>query len=1074
MKSKCWTSAFFCAAILLSGYGQAEVWRDSTVFRINEEPPHAEFTLHDSMEDALKPLNLSNPWNSSSYMSLNGTWDFNWYGAISAIPEDWYQPDSTVKQWDDIPVPGTWQTYGFDRLYYLNTKMPFEYDWANDGKLRSEFQGKNIEAAKKRGFIPDDAQTVGCYRKWVELSAEQLSGRVVLRVGAAESGLQVYVNGVEVGYSQDFALPAEFEISKQLKPGKNLIAMKLYHWTDGSYLEVQDMVRFAGIYRDVFLRFEPKQRIRDIHFVGTPDKTLQTVKAAFSVTVANAGETELNGAGVQFSLCPEGSAVPVKKWTTGLDAVSAGSQQTASGTFDLQGVKLWSTDQPNLYTLIATLVNAAGETMQTARIDTGFRRFEQIDGNLYLNGKRFFIKGVNRHDHHCRLGKVIPLETMIRDLELMKQNNINTVRTSHYPNDERWCYLCNRYGMALIDEADLECHLCQDLPENRPEWIPASVDRMVCMVERDKNHPAVFIWSLGNEASHGWVDAFEAMYERTKEIDPTRMIMCNRGNSNRNGNARLDKPDTVSPMYGTLSKMQKYLKNRDTDKRPFFMCEYRHAMGNAVGGLKDVWDVVYANETNGLNGGCIWDWTDQGVEAISPDGEIYYQYGGDWNDPENRGHFGCNGLLLSDQSPTPKLAEVKKCYEPILVKPVSLEKGEFDVHNRMNQTALDAVQITWELRENGVVIQQGTMDGLDTPADGTDRITIPFDLSKRIANREYFLRIAFVTTEKMKWAPKGHEVTFSEFNLGGIYAEKLDVAASAPTVKESKERVAVLTANGMVIEFDRVSGRPVSIKAGGHELLAPGNRDRLFDPALALIDNYDKGKYLTEYKELELDRLERSSPANVSFSTEDNQVNVIVRNTFVSPKKAGFKETQTWAIDGCGQIEVMESVSPVGDLGRDVWVPRIGLRIPLVPALDQVSYYGLGPHGNYVDRKYSAWMGIHSAPVMDLYVPYVRPQDHGNREAVRWLEIKNSAGYGLKVIAPEPLAMSVLPYSQDELKAARHTIDLPKKSTTTELRIAAKVSGVGNGSCGPATDQEYRATAEPVEYRFVLIPLTQK
>jgi len=1066
-----------CCSIAMICAEGSEIWRDPTVFRVNEEPAHAEFTLHDSLEDALKPLDLSNPWNSSSYMSLNGTWDFNWYGEIGAAPADWYQPDSAIKGWDAIPVPGTWQSYGFDRLYYLNTKMPFEYDWANNANPRPEFTKNKIEKSKETGFIPDAAQTVGCYRKWVELSAEQLVARVVLRIGAAESGLQVYVNGVDVGYSQDCALPAEFEISTYLRPGKNLIALKLYHWTDGSYMEVQDMVRFAGIYRDVFLRFEPTQRLRDIHFMGMPDKTLRSIVTTCSVAVANDGKTEMHGANVRFALVSEGSTEPVKEWMSVVDAVPVGSEKVVSCTLNLKGLKLWSPDQPNLYTLVATLVDGAGESVQIARIDTGFRRFEEINGNLHLNGKRFFVRGVNRHDHHCRLGKVIPLETMIRDVELMKQNNINTVRTSHYPNDERWHYLCNRYGMALIDEANVECHAFEDIPGDRPQWIPAAVDRMEAMVQRDKNHPSVFMWSLGNESNYGWVGSFEAMYERTKQIDPTRLIMCERGNSNRTKKAHLDKPDTISPMYGTLSKMQNYLKNRDKDKRPFFMCEYRHAMGNAVGALKDVWDVVYASEENGLNGGCIWDWTDQGVEAKSEDGEIYYQYGGDWNDPENRGNFSCNGLLLSDQSPTPKLAEVKKCYEPIMVKPVSLEKGEFEVHNRMNQTALDFVSVRWTLRENGVVVQQGSVPGLATAADGKEHFTVPFDASKLAADKEYFLRIAFKTVRETRWAPKGHEVTFSEFKLGGSYAERLTEANSVPNVVTSKEEIAVSADNGVVIVFDRKNGRPVSIKAGAQELLAESTRDYFFDHTTAWIDNYwrqNKGLKLADYKKLELDDLVRVGDAELSVCEEGARAVITVKNRFMSPKDAGFEETQTWRIDGAGRMEVTVHVAPSGQLKPDVWIPRIGLRLPLAPELNQVSYYGLGPHANYVDRSTGAWMGIHSAPVMNQYVPYVRPQDHGNREAVRWFEVKNLVGYGLKVIAPEPLAMSALPYTQMELKAAMHTIDLPEQPTATELRIAAKVSGLGNGSCGPATEKKYRANAAAVEYRFILVPILPK
>ncbi len=1066
----------FIGLSALTCMGMNEVWRDSTVFRINKEPARAEFTLHDSHEAALKPLDLSNPWNSRSYMSLNGTWDFNWYGRPDAVPTDWHKAKGGVKKWNSIAVPGTWQGAGFDRLYYLNVTMPFEYDWSNNAERRPEFSKENIEKARRFGFIPDDAQTVGCYRKWVDLSAEQLKGRTVLRIGAAEAGLKVFVNDREVGYSQGSFLPAEFDLSSYVKPGKNLIAIELYRWTDGSYMEVQDMIRFAGIYRDVFLRFEPLAHISDIYFMGTPDKSLRNIPTDYRVKVTNRGEAALKNAKVQFFLYPDGETKPLKKWTVDVEAVDAGSKVNVEGTLKLENLKLWSPDQPNLYTLVAELQGANGKVSQTARIDTGFRRFESIDGNLHLNGQRFFVRGVNRHDHHASLGKIVPLETMIRDAELLKQNNINTVRTSHYPNDERWYYICNRYGIALLDEANVECHLFRDVPGDRIEWAAAAVDRMERLVERDKNHPSVLIWSLGNESSRGWVLAFDGMYNIAKQIDPTRMVMCDRAYyTHKSGTQRLDRPDTVTPMYRALSKMEEFLESRKTkgDKRPFFMCEYRHAMGNAVGGLQDVWDMVYANENNGLNGGCIWDWTDQGVEAKSEDGEIYYQYGGDWDDAEHRGNFSCNGLLLSDQGTTPKLAEVKKVYEPIKLRAISLEKGEFEIHNRLIQTGLGAFEFSWTLRENGVVINEGKLPRLAVGPDGKKRISIPVAQAKMQADKEYFLRISCKTVQDAKWVPKGHEVTFYEFGLGGQYSETRDAVKDAPKVVSADGRVTVSTKDGTAITFDRKGGNPVSLQVGRKELLA-GGRDQLLDYSIAWIDNYKKkmtSVQLNDHRKLELDKLAREGDAEFSVSEEGDVARIKITTRFKSPQGAGIDEVQEWSIDGAGRMDVTVNVAPTGKLKPNFWIPRVGVRIPLVPGLSQMSYYGLGPHGNYVDRKESAWMGIHTSTVMDQYVPYILPQDHGNREGVRWLELTDESGAGLKVLAPEPLAMSALPYTQEELLDAWHTIDLPKKPTATELRIAPKVSGIGNGSCGPQTDLQYRATAEAVEYRFVLMPV---
>ena len=1072
------------ALIIVSGCtisAQPEKWRDPTVYRINKEAAHAELTMHADRTEALKPLDIANPWSSDAhYLSLNGEWEFNWYPLIKKVPADWHSPVTTVNKWDTMPVPGVWQSNGYDRLYYVNHPQPFFFDYEKNGKPRPEFNGrKNVMARAAKGFIPEETVTIGCYRKWVELPAERLNERVVLRIGAVEAGVSVFVNGQEVGYSQDSLTPAAFEISNYLKAGKNLIALKVYRWTDGSYLEIQDMIRFAGIYRDVFLRFEPTQRIEDLSFIGTPDASLKKIHAVYDVDIANETSEPLAGAKVQFELLPLDSKTPVKTWKKAIGTIPANGTLNVAGELILQDIKLWSPDLPNLYTLIASLVDNRGEVRQVVRIDTGFRRFEDRMGNLYLNGQRFFIKGVNRHDHHPVTGRHVPLESMIRDLEIMKQNNINTVRTSHYPNDERWYYLCNRYGMALIDEANVESHGVDHVPGNLPQWTAQAVDRLVNMVERDKNHPAVLIWSLGNEQGRGWTAAFDAQYAKAKELDPTRLVMCDRANNDRNkvNGTRADKPDTITPMYGALRNMSAYLKKTD-ENRPFFMCEYRHAMGNSVGALKEVWDMVYANEDKGVNGGCIWDWMDQGVEARAEDDTIYYQYGGDWGDAgKSAKNFCLNGLILPDQGWTPKLAEVKKVYEPFFVTAIDLVKGRFEVHNRLNQVGMEDFILVWEIRENGAVTQSGTIDSLSALPGAREPFEIPFTTNKIAAEKETFLRVAFQTREDKSWAKAGHEVTFSEFKLQGDYQHALAQSPAAPEVITQGGTVKVIAGNGVACVFDKKTGRLTSLSVQGKELLAPASvrKDRLFDHTLAWIDNYSrKGKlHLKDYGALKLEQLKPQTTAKVSVEKLDHAVAIKIRTSFTTPAKAGFDEEQTWVIDGAGQIKVTESVTPTGKLPADAWIPRIGLRFQLSPSLDQVSYYGKGPHGNYVDRSYGAWMGIHTASVAEHFIHYPKPQDHGNRESVRWLELSAANGMGLKVLAPEPLAMSTLPYTQEELQAARHTVDLPKTPNTTELRIAAGVSGVGNGSCGPITFRQHRVLAAPVEYRFILVPFSK-
>ncbi len=1058
----------------------AERWSDPEVFRVNKEPAHAEFVVYDNRWAAKQPFDPTRPWSGDSYQTLNGAWDFNWYPNPGAVPENWYKADGGVSAWDEIRVPGSWQSYGFDRLYYLNSTLPFWFDYDGKGEKRRDgfADGDALNASAIAGHVPAETVSIGCYRKWVELTKNQLEGRTVLRIGAVEAGVGVYVNGREVGYSQDSMTPAEFDLSSYLIPGRNLIALQVYRWTDGSYLEIQDMIRWSGIHRDVFLRFEPLEHISDIAFTGTPSADLKTVNATYSVDVHNASGKELKGVKLAFDLISNSSGKTVEKWSHKLPVVASGSSVEVQGELRLDDLELWSPDQPNLYTLLATLKTRWGNVIEVVRIDTGFRRFESRNGNLYLNGQRFFIKGVNRHEHDPKLGHFVSPDTMIRDLELMKRNNINTVRTSHYPNDERWYYLCNRYGMVLLDEANVESHHVSKLiPGNYPQWIPQAVDRVVNMVERDKNHPSVFIWSLGNEQGAGWCKTFDAQYEKVKQLDSSRMVMCDRGNrtsSPTENPAHADKPDAITPMYRALDKMKGYLESGD--HRPFFMCEYRHAMGNAVGALKDVWDFIYEHEDKGVNGGCIWDWVDQGVMATNQNGTVYYQYGGDWGDEDaNADHFCMNGLVLPDRGWTPKLPEVKKCYEPFMTRAVSLPDASFEVRNRLNQSNLNQYEIIWQLRANGIVVQSGSLPALSVPPGGTGAFTVPVDQNTMEEGKEYFLRIGYKTLTDSVWANAGHEITFAEFKLGGSYAMPLEVANEAPGVMSQDGRITVTAGNGLTCIFDQKEGALISLSIKGKELLAPrvGHRTRMFDVASAGIDNYGWGgrSVLKEYDRLELDRLEKASPSEIVFGITTNKVVVRIQTSYRSPRNAGFDEAQAWTIDGAGQISLIESVKPGGELGDSVWVPRVGLRLDLIKDLENVTYYGMGPQDNYVDRSYGAWMDIYLTTVQKCFIPYPRPQDQGNHEGVRWMRLTDSAGNGLEIMTHEPLSMSVLPYTQEEIGAARHTVDLPSPSVT-ELRIAAQVSGVGNGSCGPVTMDPYKARSKATEYRLILKPFS--
>ncbi|MFR9661915.1 MAG: glycoside hydrolase family 2 TIM barrel-domain containing protein, partial [Rikenellaceae bacterium] len=922
LKLKLMTAALLVVAT--SSAAEAERWRNPTIYSIGELEAHTEFTSYLNRTDALQPLNIENPWHSEFYLSLNGEWDFNWYGSVDAVPEDWAAVESSVKKWAKMPVPGAWQSNGFDQLYYNNTKIGFIYDGIADS-ISEPFKPENIEKSKATGFIPDGEQSVGIYRKVVDIPADRLTESVILRIGSVEAAVEVYVNGQEVGYSQDSFLPAEFDIAGYLKAGENTIALKVYRWSDGSYMEVQDMIRWSGIYRDVLLKFKPTLSVRDIQFVGTPDKSLKSVEAIYKVEISNSAAAKSKGGKIDFELLEEGSTTPVKSWSQPLGQIGGKDQITLNGTLCLEGMKLWSPDRPNLYTLIATLSDKGGNVCEVVRSDCGFRRFEHIEGNYFLNGQRFFIKGVNRHDCHPVYGHYVPYECMIRDAELMKQNNINTVRTSHYPNDERWYYICNRYGIAMIDEANVECHDFEDVPDSRPEWIPAAVDRVENMVRRDINNPAILIWSLGNEQGWGWSEAFDQQYDRAKELDPSRYVMCDRGSRlNNRGESpnelNSEKPDAITPMYRSRTYIPKYLENREKngERRPFFMCEYSHAMGNSVGALKEKWELFYANEQNGVNGGCVWDWVDQGVEAYDEKGRLYYQYGGDWGDKISNKNFCLNGLILSDRVSTPKLLEVKKCYEPFIVEAISLDEGLFSVKNRLNQSSLCGFDAAWELMENGQVIRSGKIAPLKAAPQQSVRFSVPYDLSKMCEKKEYFLRLSFSLKEDAMWAKSGHEITFSEFKLKGKYSYDYRPSEIAPKLTESGDRITVSTTNHIALGFDKASGALISLKVKDRELMAESPRDRLFDNTQAWIDNLRRctteAILMPRYRSLDLEHITREGDAKIKITKGKTAVTITIENLYMSPKKAGYRETQSWQIDGLGQIAMSVKVSPEGEL----------------------------------------------------------------------------------------------------------------------------------------------------------------
>jgi len=712
-------------------------WENPAVIGLNKEPAHCTLMPYADIESALDGRRESSPF----YRSLNGKWRFNWVRKPADRPKDFYQTDYDVSQWDEIPVPSNWQMHGYGRPIYLNMTYPYP---ANPP------------------YIPHDYNPVGSYRREFTLPRAWDGRQVLLHFDGVKSAFYVWINGGLVGYSQGSMTPAEFNITKYLQPGKNTLAVEVYRWSDGSYLEDQDMWRLSGIYRSVYLFATPKVHIRDFFVRATLDEQYRDGILTIRPKLAAEAEADLRQWTVQAQLYDDQDdsvlAKPLK-----IDAQRIQKErypQRDNVNFALLEAKVpepqkWSDETPNLYTLVLTLHDAQGRVVEAESCKVGFRKVEIKNGQLLVNGHSIKLFGVNRHEHDPDHGRAIPRGRMIQDIKLLKKNNINAVRTSHYPDDPYWYELCDRYGIYVIDEANLETHGQGGFLSNQPAWHSAFVDRAVRMVERDKNHASIIFWSLGNESGCGPNHA--AMAAWIHDYDPTRPIHYEGAVGDPKDPYYVD---VISRMYARIHQIVGIATN-PVDDRPMVLCEYAHAMGNSVGNLKEYWDAIRAHRR--LIGGFIWDWADQGLRKYTPEGEMFWAYGGDYGDNPNDGNFCFNGLVQPDRKPNPSLAEVKKVYQRIHVTPIDALNGVFSIANEYDFVSLDFADVLWELTCDGVVVQAGKLAALTLQPEAKQEITIPLTEPEPKSGAEYWLKIAFALAEDTAWADRGHVVAWDQF-----------------------------------------------------------------------------------------------------------------------------------------------------------------------------------------------------------------------------------------------------------------------------------------------------------------------
>ncbi len=1026
-----------------------EDWENPQVFGVNKEAYHCTLLPYPDVDTALEETCEASPY----YQSLNGTWKFHWVGKPADRPVSFYEPTYDVDAWDKIPVPSNWQMQGYGIPIYTNWIYPFP---ANPP------------------YIPHEYNPVGSYRRTFVVPEEWQERKVFIHFAGVESAFYLWVNGRKVGYSQNSMMPAEFDLTEYLVAGENVLAVEVYRWSDGSYLEDQDMWRLSGIFRDVFLFSTPQVHLRDFFVCCDMDESYRDATLRVQASLRNYANIDTKAYTLSVELLDaEGAPVAVSPGLSKTaDTLAENTETVLELTGQVSAPHKWSAEDPYLYTVLLVLKDAAGKTIEVERCHFGFRVVEIRDSRLYVNGVPVLLKGANRHEFHPKTGRSLSLEWMVQDIEILKRFNFNTVRTSHYPNDPRWYELCDRYGIFLIDEANCEAHgmgyESDKTLGNDPQWEAAHIDRQESMVLRDRNHPSIIIWSMGNESGGGC--NFTACAKAIKALDvsrPTHYELMN------------EAADIDSTMYPSVEALAE--AGKVDSPKPFIMCEYGHAMGNAVGNLQEYWDVIESHQR--LIGGCIWEWADHGIRKYAdeePDAQgerrSYWAYGGDFDDQPNDANFCMDGLLFPDRAITAKIQEVKKVYEYIDMEAVDLCTGRIRVRNKYFFTNLKTFAVCWKVLEDGVVIQEGTAPSLALEAGESMEMTVPFVALDALAGAEYVLRVSFHLSEATDWAQSGHEVAWEQWPLPyeNAAAKRMTIEAAPLKVSEEVDGLCV-QGDTFSLRFSRQRGGLVEYVAHGIPLIQDNGVD-VNGPTLSLYRAFtDNDRAYESKSDLRKAFLEaglrqlKTYVRGFSWKESSGKVQVEITLDCLGSKGRGFAHVLVYTIERNGWVHVENQLTPKGELPL---LTRLGVQLSLSSSLHNFEYYGHGPHENYPDRMTGAALGHYASTVDEQYAPYPFPQETGNKEGVRWALLSNGDGAGVLVKPDTPLSLSALPYTAADLDAASHTHELkPRRSVV--LVINHRQSGLGNASCGLAGVLEpYQCHPEACSFGFTLRPYT--
>lgn len=1027
--------AICCQLLLVQGFAQSfnfTEWENETVIDINKEKPHVSFYSYPDATLARENKPQNNPW----YQLLNGTWKFQYCDQPEKRPVNFYATDLQDDQWGTIPVPGNWELNGYGIPIYTNIIYPFP---------------KNPPHID-HGFAP-----VGTYRKTFTVP-ENWDGRdIIIHFGSVTGAMYLYINGQGVGFSKVSKSPAEFNITRYLKKGENLLAAQIFRWHDGSYLEDQDFFRLTGIERDVYLEAKPRNRIQDF-YVQTPLDQSYT-KGMFSVDLNLLRQDATDLAVTATLYDASGRMVTMLSKKAGKGATSISLVKT------IPAVKAWSAEFPYLYNLVLELKDARGSTLEATSHKIGFRTIEIKNAQLMVNGKRVMVHGVNRHEHDEVLGHVPTRELMIKDIRLMKQFNINAVRTSHYPNDPEWLQLCDEYGLYVEDEANIEVHGMgvefqgwfdkSVHPAYLASWAPAFMDRITRMMERDKNHASVIIWSMGNECGNGPV--FHDAYKWLKQRDKSRPVAFEQAGEDWN-------TDIVCPMYPWINNMKRYAAD-STKTRPFIMCEYAHSMGNSDGNFQEYFDII--NTSRHMQGGFIWDWVDQGLKSRLANGREYWAYGGDLGSGQlhNDINFCANGLIAADRTVHPGIYEVKKVYQDIQFKNLNWQKGQIIVENHFVFRSLDPYTFKWELVKDGSPVQSGHFD-LNLAAGASK--TVNLDLPAMADDAEYMLNVYAYTKTEMPLIPQGFEVAREQF--GGDTKQFFSRTRSNQGSLTVKQNGGMLEFSSGEIrgKFNTHTGRLSEYSYRGQSLVEEFPMPYFWR---APTDN-DFGNYMPEKLGIWRTAHVNYRPMKITVGQQDQNGLTIVSNYRYTDLNADY--TVTYTILNSGAVQVAATMNLNNKELPEM--PRFGMRMQLGKSFHTIRSYGRGPWENYNDRNTASFLGQYEQDLKDQFVAnYIRPQENGYRTDVRWVAFTNDQQVGLKVTGLQPICYSALPYADEDLdpgltKKNQHPADLNERNDIT-VHIDLKQRGLGgDNSWGAMPHEPFLLRDKSYSYGFVIEP----